>query len=92
MTSNGAELHMVVASISVFTKLYMFRKKRFSSFFLGCSQEDHGGEAPCGQGGKQGGGQAERACHEEGGQGHLRAEDAVAGPGGDLRQEGDAAH
>ena len=45
-----------------------------------------------GQQGEEGGWRQARGGHEEGGQGHLRAEDAVAGPGGDLRQEGDAAH
>ena len=45
-----------------------------------------------GQQGEEGGWREERGGHEEGGQGDLRAEDAVAGPGGDLRQEGDAAH
>ena len=37
-------------------------------------------------------GQEERGCHEEGGEGHLRPEEAQRGAGCDLRREVVAAH
>ena len=66
-----------------------------SGLAQGCEEdreEGDEGEEVAPEQGEEGGGREERCGHEEGGQGHLRAEDAVAGPGGDLRQEGDAAH
>ena len=55
-------------------------------------REEGGEEVQAPERGEEAGWQEACGGHEEGGPGHLRAEDAFAGPGGDLRQEGDAAH
>ena len=75
----GASVPSMSHVKSIERDLCSFLHSRGSSVALGEQGEEVGWREECGG-------------HEEGGQGDLRAEDAVAGPGGDLRQEGDAAH